>query len=57
MNEMRVNDSEMCEMKQRSLVNAGYISPQIAWWIQTKEERKSERDWFLTYLENEKLKN
>jgi len=32
MNEMRVNDSEMStiEMKQRSLVNTGYISREIA---------------------------
>jgi len=34
-------------MKQRSLVNTGYISPEIAWVkadMRTKEERKSERD-------------
>jgi len=26
-NDMTVNDSEMCEMKRRSLVNTGDISP------------------------------
>jgi len=54
-NDMTVNDSEMsvrwkdeeCEMKRRSLVDTGDISPEIAYrWIQTKEERKSERDGF-----------
>jgi len=30
MNDMTVNDSEMCEMKKRSLVNTGDISPEIA---------------------------
>jgi len=30
MNEMTVNNKiNVCEMKQRSLVNAGYISPEI----------------------------
>jgi len=29
-NDMTVNDSEMCEMKRRSLVNTGDISPEIA---------------------------
>jgi len=29
-NEMRMNDSEICEMKQRSLINTGNISPEIA---------------------------
>jgi len=28
MNEIRVNDSDMCDMKQRILVNTGYISPE-----------------------------
>jgi len=28
---MTVSDSEMCEMKQRSLVNTGDISPEIAY--------------------------
>jgi len=29
MNDMTVNDSEMFEMKRRSLVNTGDISPEI----------------------------
>jgi len=30
-NDMTVNESEMCEMKGRSLINTGYISPEIAY--------------------------
>jgi len=30
-NDMTVNDSEMCEMKKRSLVNTGDIGPEIAY--------------------------
>jgi len=29
-NDMTVNDSEMCEMKRQSLFNNGDISPEIA---------------------------
>jgi len=29
-NDMTVNDSEMCEMRKRSLVNTGTIRPEIA---------------------------
>jgi len=35
-----------CERRQQSLDNTGYISPEIAYrWIQTKEEKNSERDF------------
>jgi len=49
----------VCEMKRRSLVNTGDISPEIAIGecIQTKEERKSERDGFSTSLGKERLKD
>jgi len=30
LNKMTVNDSEMCVRLKRSLVNTGYISPEIA---------------------------
>jgi len=42
-------------MKRRSLVNTGDISPEIAIgeYIQTKDERKSERDGFSTSLGKE----
>jgi len=34
------------EIWQRSLDNTGYIGPEIAYrWIQTKEEKNSERDF------------
>jgi len=38
MNEIRVNDSKVSEMKQQSLVNTGDISPEIA-CVNTQEER------------------
>jgi len=47
----------VCEMKQGSLVNIGDISTEKPWRIQTKEERKSERDGFLTFKEKERLKD
>jgi len=47
---MRVNDNEIREIQQRSLVNTGDISPEIAYrWIQTKEEKNSARDGFLFF--------
>jgi len=49
---MRVNNSDIIayETKQRSLANTGVISTNIAYrWIQTKEEKNSERDGFLTF--------
>jgi len=38
------------EKKQRSLINTGDISPEIAnRWKQIMDEKNSERDGFLTY--------
>jgi len=47
-NDMTVNDSEMCEMKRRTLVNTGDISPEIA---QVNTDYKKERKiWVFNFL-------
>jgi len=66
MNEKTVNDSEMGmkqrwgEMKWDETTNLGEYRRYQSWesiGVYTKEERKSERDRFLTFTEKEMLKD
>jgi len=47
-NEMTVIDSEMCVTLNNEAYRI-YQSWDSLWWIQTKEEKHSERDGFLTF--------
>jgi len=53
MNEMRVNNSEMCTRSN----NEAWSKPEISVPRSTKEEKNSEREGFLTLYEKEKLKD